>query len=101
MFSNLSFNIKSKALELGFQKIGIAQAVSTPVEKANLDTWIQKGQHGSMEWIVKRQNERGDIFEYFPGAKSVISVGMNYYSGHDQNDLQSEYKLSNYAWGDD
>ena len=101
MFSNLSFNIKSKALELGFQKIGITQAVSTPVEKANLDTWLQKGHHGSMEWIVKRKNERGDIFEYFPGAKSVISVGMNYYSGHDQNDLQSEYKISNYAWGDD
>ncbi len=101
MFSNLSFNIKFKALELGFQKIGITQAVSTPIEKANLDTWLQKGHHGSMEWIVKRKNERGDIFEYFPGAKSVISVGMNYYSGHDQNDLQSEYKISNYAWGDD
>ncbi len=101
MFSNLPSKIKSKALEFGFQKVGITPAVSTPQEKANLDTWLEKGHHGSMEWIVKRKDERGDIFEYFPEAKSVISVGMNYYSGYNQNDLKSEYKISNYAWGDD
>lgn len=101
MFSNLSSKLKSKAHEFGFQKVGITHAISTPVEKANLDTWLQNGHHGSMEWIVKRKNERGDIFKYFPEAKSIISVGMNYYSGYDQHDLKSEYKVSNYAWGDD
>ena len=80
MFSNLSFNIKFKALELGFQKIGITQAVSTPIEKANLDTWLQKGHHGSMEWIVKRKNERGDI-----------SGGRYDILGHHQFDLKFKF----------
>ena len=97
----LSVSIKTTAIDLGFQKVGIAQAVFTPQEKANLDSWLQKGHHGSMEWIVKRENERGDLFKYFPEAKSVVSVAMVYHSGHDQKDLTSNYKLSNYAWGDD
>jgi epoxyqueuosine reductase len=31
----------------------------------------------------------------------VISLGLNYYVGKDQADLKSNYKFSNYAWGDD
>jgi epoxyqueuosine reductase len=54
-----------------------------------------------MEWMAKRKEERGDIFAYFPEAKSVISVGMNYFTGFTQADLLSEYAFSNYAWGDD
>ena len=56
---------------------------------------------GTMNWMEKRKDERGNIFNYFTEVKSVISVGLNYYSGHDQNDLKSNYKFSNYAWGDD
>jgi Uncharacterized Fe-S protein len=51
--------------------------------------------------MEKRKDERGSIFNYFTEVKSVISVGLNYFSGHDQNDLKSNYKFSNYAWGDD
>jgi len=97
----LSSLLKTKALELGFQKVGIAKAVSTPEEKSNLETWLIKGHHGTMEWIEKREEERGNIFNYFPDAKSVISVGINYYSGYKQSDIKSDYKISNYAWGDD
>ena len=44
---------------------------------------------------------RGDIRNYYPDAVSIISVGMNYFNGHNQEDLKSDYKFSNYAWGDD
>jgi epoxyqueuosine reductase len=54
-----------------------------------------------MEWIVKRKDERGNIHTYFPEAKSVISVGLNYYIGKDQSHIQSDFQISNYAWGDD
>ena len=101
MSDSLTVYIKEKSLDLGFQKVGITSAVSNPKEKANLESWLQKGHHGTMEWMVKRKKERGDIFTYFPEAKSVISVGMNYFTGFTQADLLSEYALSNYAWGDD
>ena len=96
-----SESIKKKAIELGFQKAGIAEAGETLVEKSDLEAWLRKGNHASMKWMEKRKDERGNIHSYFPEARSIISVGMNYYVGKNQDDLESDYKFSNYAWGDD
>ena len=96
-----SKSIKKKAEELGFQKVGIARAEKTPKEKSDLDSWLMQGNHASMAWMMNRKDERGNIHKYFPEARSVIAVGMNYYTGNDQDDLRSDYKFSNYAWGDD
>ena len=96
-----SKSIKKKAEELGFQKVGIARAEKTPKEKSDLDSWLMQGNHASMTWMMNRKDERGNIHTYFPEARSVIAVGMNYYTGKNQDDLTSDYKFSNYAWGDD
>ena len=96
-----SKSIKKKAEELGFQKVGIARAEKTPQEKSDLDSWLMQGNHASMAWMMNRKDERGNIHKYFPEARSVIAVGMNYYTGKNQEDLRSDYKFSNYAWGDD
>ena len=101
MSESLTNCIKAKAHDLGFQKVGITRAVSTPKEKEKLETWLSRGHHGTMLWLSERKNERGDIYTYFPDVKSVISVGMNYYSGYDQSNLNSSNKFSNYAWGED
>lgn len=98
---SLTLKIKSKAKEMGFEKVGVAKAVTTKTEQSRLNTWIKEGSHASMKWLEKRKNERGDIHSYFPEAKSVISVGLNYYIGKNQADLKSDYKFSNYAWGED
>ena len=99
--SDFTSEINEKAIEIGFEKIGIARVESTNKAQSNLETWISKGRHASMEWIDKRKEERGNIYNYFPEAVSLISVGMNYYSGYSQKDLNSKFKFSNYAWGDD
>ena len=99
---NISSNqVKQWILTEGFQKVGIASVKLIPHSQHKLKDWLQMGNHASMEWIKKREKERGDIREYFPEAKSIISVGLNYYTGFSQDDLSSEYKFSNYAWGDD
>lgn len=97
----LTLKIKSKAKEIGFEKVGVAKAVSIKTEQSRLNTWIKEGSHASMKWLEKRKNERGDIHSYFPEAKSIISVGLNYHIGKDQTDIKSRYKFSNYAWGED
>ena len=96
-----SEDIKKKAMDLGFQKVGIAKASQTKREEEQLNKWLNNNKHATMEWIEKRKSERGNIFNYFSEAKSVISLGMNYYVGKDQSDLGSNFKFSNYAWGDD
>ena len=93
--------IKEKAYELGFHKVGIAKASQTKKEKKNLDDWLSQKKHGEMMWMEKRKSERGNIFNYFPEARTVVSLGYNYYLGKDQSDLESSYKFSNYAWGED
>ena len=101
MSESLANCIKVKSYDLGFQKVGITKAVSISEEKENLETWLSRGHHGTMSWLAERKHERGDIFTYFPDVKSVISLGMNYYTGYDQSELNSENKFSNYAWGED
>ncbi len=101
MSESLANCIKEKSHDLGFQKVGITKAVSISEEKEKLETWLSRGHHGTMSWLAERKHERGDIFTYFPDVKSVISVGMNYYTGYGQNELNSENKFSNYAWGED
>ena len=99
--NKLSQRIKMKADELGFQKVGITKVEFSSENKLNLDQWISKGLHASMQWIENRKEERANIFNYFPDAVSLISVGMNYFSGNTQDDLKSKFKFSNYAWGED
>ena len=101
MTYSLTQYIKDKATEIGFEKIGITKATATNDEKVRLEKWIKNNHHGSMSWIEKRKDERGNIFKYFKEVKSVISIGMNYYSGYDQDQIKSNSKFSNYAWGED
>ena len=96
-----SEDIKKKAIGLVFHKVGIAKASKTKREEDQLNKWLNDKKHATMEWIEKRKSERGNIFNYYSEAKSVISLGMNYYVGKDQSDLDSSFKFSNYAWGDD
>tara|TARA_Y100000588_G_C14243926_1_gene920604 strand:- start:814 stop:1731 length:918 start_codon:yes stop_codon:yes gene_type:complete len=97
---NLSNQIKNKALEIGFSKIGIAKAQFYEQDANNLNQWLSKGFHGSMDWIKNRKVERENIHKYYPNAKSVISLGLNYFTGY-AKDYFSNHKISNYAWGDD
>ena len=101
MTYSLTQYIKDRATEIGFEKIGITKATATNDEKVRLEKWIKNNHHGSMSWIEKRKDERGNIFNYFKEVKSVISIGVNYYSGYDQDQIKSNSKFSNYAWGED
>ena len=101
MTYSLTRYIKDKATEIGFEKIGITKASATKDEKVRLEKWIKNNHHGSMSWIEKRKDERGNIFNYFKEVNSVISIGVNYYSGYDQDQIKSNSKFSNYAWGED
>ena len=96
-----SESIKKKAIQLGFQKVGIVSADRTDKQKADLENWLELGYHATMDWMSRRMEERGNILTYFPKARSIIAVGMNYYVGKDQTDLESDLKFSNYAWGED
>ena len=92
--------IRETAQDLGFSKLGIAPATPEQQSTNRLDSWLTKGYHSTMYWMGKRADERGDIGKYYPEAKSVISLGLNYFTGNVSSEPDVG-KISNYAWGDD
>lgn len=98
---NLTEHIKRKALDLGFSKVGIARADVLAGEGAHLTEWLNRGYHASMHWMGKNVEKRIDPSLVVPGAKSVISVALNYYTPQQHSEDPQAGKISRYAWGDD
>ena len=95
---SLSENIRSKASELGIDKIGFARATSLAEDADRFFSWLDSGYHGEMAWLEREPQKRVDPRLIFPDAKTVISVAVNYYTPP-QHEMPG--KISRYAWGDD
>jgi epoxyqueuosine reductase len=93
-----SADIKQKARELGFQKIGIVPATALTEEGARLHEWLANNFHGAMHYLARDPEKRSDPRLLLPSAQSVICVALNYYQPEPQPDTA---KVSRYAWGED
>src|SRR5439155_423157 len=52
----LTERVKRKALDLGFQVVGVSRVTSDRPEAARLAEWLAHGYHGEMGWIGKHSN---------------------------------------------
>ena len=95
-----SSQIKQKALELGFHLVGIT-TVDNHQDRAveHLKNWLELGYQADMAWMASPK--RQDIRAYMPEVKSVISVGLNYYTSHQHSNESEVGKISRYGWGRD
>lgn len=98
---SLTEQIKLKAVEIGFHKIGVARAQPLREEGARLKTWLGENFHGEMQWMEREPEKRADPNLIFPDAKSVVVVALNYYTPHEHEEDDDKGKISRYAWGDD
>lgn len=90
-----------KAKKSGFDLVGFAKAEVLNEEVDYLKEWLQKGFHAGMDYMERNQEKRRDVRNIFPDAKSIISLGMNYYTPDKHNQSVDEGKISRYAWGKD
>jgi len=75
----LTEQIKQKALELGFDLVGITDASPLhPDYLKQLLGWLDAGYAGQMTWMHKNLEKRTNPAKLLPGAQSVIVVGLNY-----------------------
>jgi epoxyqueuosine reductase len=93
--------IKRRALDLGFHKVGIVPAEKLSAETDRLHEWLARGYHGEMGWIARDPEIRADPRGLFPQAQSVVVVALNYYKTQQHSDKAGTGKVSRYAWGDD
>jgi epoxyqueuosine reductase len=92
--------IKAEAKNLGFMFCGIARADFLEEEAPRLEAWLKQGMHGEMQYMENHFDKRLDPRLLVDGAKSVISLGLNYYSEEEQSDPLAP-KISKYAYGID
>lgn len=90
-----------KAKAVGFDLIGFAKAEILNEESGRLKNWLDNGYQAGMDYMSKNFEKRKDISQILPNAKSVISLGLNYYTHDSYSDNKTKGKISRYAWGKD
>ena len=93
--------IRREALRLGFSHVGVAPAASLAAERMRLEHWLARGFQADMVWMARDPARRTDPRLVLDGARSVISVAMNYYHPVPHSGDPDVAHISRYAWGDD
>ena len=92
--------IKLWAKDLGFLSCGISKAEFLEEEAPRLDAWLKRDYHGSMQWMENHYDKRLDPTLLVPGAKSVVSLLLNYFPEKEPQHPDAP-KISRYAYGKD
>ncbi|TKB57009.1 MAG: tRNA epoxyqueuosine(34) reductase QueG [Nitrospira sp.] len=120
---SLTESIKREALALGFDAVGISRVSDSGQASAfglqpepslpdpntplphhllnRLTEWLRQGYHGTMAWMTRDPARRSDPQLVLPGCRSMISVGMNYYTDNRANEQSGMGRIARYAWGKD
>ena len=78
---------------------GISKADFLEDEAPRLENWLKNNRHGQMSYMENHFDKRLDPRLLVDGAKSVISLLLNYYPSELQR--EDSYKISKYAYGQD
>ncbi len=97
----LTEQIRCEAQRLGFDAVGVSRVTSARPERARLKEWLARGLYGEMSWMARTEKKRANPALVLPGVRSIVSVGMNYYTGPDNDDPPGHGRIARYARGDD
>ena len=114
---SLANAIKAEALSLGFDAVGISRVADGPQPDSSLapypatplshhlfgrlSEWLRLGYYGTMAWMTRDPSRRSDPRLVLPDCKSMLSVGMNYYTDNRANEQPGMGRIARYAWGKD
>ncbi len=72
--------IRERALALGFDAVGFAPAELGATVRQDLAGFLERGYHGDMGWLAEpgRLARRGDPKTLWPGARSIVALGLSY-----------------------
>ena len=115
----LTETIKQEARKLGFDVVGVARIhprnTSSSQSKdhaateeslqakllARLLAWLRQGFHGTMEWMAREPERRSEPQAVLPGCRSILSLGINYYTRDKPDNDPGCGRIAQYAWGED
>ena len=80
--------VRQLAGEFGFQRCGISD-IELGEDEAHLRDWLAQGLYGSMQWMARHGAVRARPEQLLPGTLRVISVGLDYGRGDDEQAWQN------------
>ena len=75
---DLKKSIRDKALEVGFDVVGFADATTDRHLEKCLTGYLDEGRHGNLDWMAKNTDRRTSPRGLWPQVNSVIVLGLNY-----------------------
>ncbi|HEY4113842.1 MAG TPA: tRNA epoxyqueuosine(34) reductase QueG [Rhizomicrobium sp.] len=101
---DLRGELRAEGLRLGFDVVRFAAAEASKNAASDLQSFLNSGHHGTMEWMARNAGARSDPKTLWRGAKSIIVLGMNYGPKHDPRErlaARDRAAISCYAQNDD
>ena len=112
--SSTTLLLKQAAHEQGFHAVGIARVPSSRPDRDasstnrsytnlydRLANWLAQGYHGTMEWMERTPKRRADPTQVLPNCRSIISLGINYWTDVSPDERRGNGRIARYAWGED
>ena len=86
-------------MRLGFDACGIAEVATADEACSNYDQWIAEGCQAGMNYMERHRDVRLNPKKLLAGARSIISVALNYYPA--QKLSEDVPHIAYYAYGND
>ncbi len=96
--------IRTLAEAEGFEVVRFVRAETPGPASHRLGQFLAEGRHGTMAWMERNAERRGDPQQLWPEAKSIVVLGANYGPPRDPRGLQDARDrgaISVYAQGAD
>ncbi len=75
--------LRRRLAALGFDEVRFARAEAAPAD--GLERWLAQGYQADMHWMERTAARRRDPRRVQPGARSVIALGVNYWTGESED----------------
>jgi epoxyqueuosine reductase len=89
------------AKDIGIDLIGFGAVQDEDQDRERLFEWLARGYQASQEWMARDAERRADVRRILPGARTVISIAVNYKTNESPCEDCGALKVSRYAWGKD
>jgi epoxyqueuosine reductase len=93
---HLAARLKSEARRIGFDLVGITTAVG-PGTLPDFEEWLDAGYAGEMGYLERRREAYADPQSMLKAVRSVIMLGVNYYSGDEPEPDAGAGRIARYA----
>ncbi len=99
---NAAETVKNLAYRMGFDLVAISRADPLDDDRERYQAWCQSGYAADLKYMVREAPRRWVPSDLLPGAKSVITFAINFFSNAARAESRFGFgRVARYAWGRD